>query len=35
MQAYVCEKNVCNNLVGNPEGKKPLRRPMLEFEDNI
>ena len=26
---------VCRILVGNPEGKRPHRRPRLRWEDNI
>jgi len=28
-------RNACNILVGIPEGKKPLERPMQRWEDNI
>jgi hypothetical protein len=27
--------NIYRNLVGNPEGKRPLRRPGRRWEDNI
>jgi hypothetical protein len=27
-------RNAYNNLVGNPEGKRPLRRPRRRWEDN-
>jgi hypothetical protein len=29
------EKGVYRVLVGKPEGKRPLRRPRLRWEDNI
>jgi hypothetical protein len=28
-------RNGCNILVGEPEGKTPLRRPKRRWEDNI
>jgi hypothetical protein len=28
-------RGVCRVWVGNPEGKRPLGRPMLRWEDNI
>jgi hypothetical protein len=28
-------RNACNILVGNPEGKRPHRRPERTWEDNI
>jgi hypothetical protein len=28
-------RNACRNVVGNPEGKIPLGRPRLRWEDNI
>jgi hypothetical protein len=28
-------RNVYNSLVGNPEGKRPLRRPRHRWKDNI
>jgi len=28
-------RRVCGVLVGNPEGKRPLVRPRLRWEDNI
>jgi hypothetical protein len=27
-------KNAYNNLVGKPEGKRPLRKPRRRWEDN-
>jgi hypothetical protein len=32
---YGEKSNVHKILVGNPEGKRPLRRPRLWWEDNI
>jgi hypothetical protein len=29
------EGKVCNVLVGNPEGKRPLGRPRLRWEDEM
>jgi hypothetical protein len=29
------EMNRCRILVGNPERKRPLRRPRYKWEDNI
>jgi len=29
------KRSVCSVLVGKPEGKKPLGRPWLRWEDNI
>jgi hypothetical protein len=28
-------RNVCRGLVGKPEGKRPLERPRLRWEDGI
>jgi len=28
-------RGACRNLVGKPEGKKPLERPRRRWEDNI
>jgi hypothetical protein len=28
-------RNVCTVLVGKPDGKRPLGRPMCRWEDNI
>jgi hypothetical protein len=28
-------RNVCNILFGHPEGKRPLGRPRIRWEDNI
>ena len=28
-------RNVCNVLLGKPEGKRPLGRPRRRWEDNI
>jgi hypothetical protein len=28
-------RNACSILVGKPEGKRPLRRTMHRWEDNI
>ena len=28
-------RNICRDLVGRPEGKKPLGRPRRRWEDNI
>jgi len=28
-------RNVCNILVGKPDGKGPLRRPRHRWEDNV
>jgi hypothetical protein len=33
--AYVERRSVYRVLVRNPEGKRPLGRPRLRFEDNI
>jgi len=32
---YGERRNVCTVLVGKPEGKKPLGRPRLRWENNI
>jgi hypothetical protein len=29
------ERGVCRVMVGKPEGKRPLGRPRLRWEDNI
>jgi hypothetical protein len=29
------KRGVCRDLVGKPEGKRPLGRPRLRWEDNI
>jgi hypothetical protein len=29
------ERKVCKVLVGNPKGKRPLRRPMRRWENGI
>jgi hypothetical protein len=29
------KRNACRILVGNPEGKRPLRRPRRRWVDNI
>jgi hypothetical protein len=29
------ERNVCRVLMGKPEGKRPLGRPRLRWEDGI
>jgi hypothetical protein len=29
------KRNACRNLVGKPEGKRPLRRQRHRWEDNI
>jgi hypothetical protein len=29
------KRGVCRVLVGNPDGKRPLGRPRLRWEDNI
>ena len=33
--AYGEKTGVCRVLVGKPEGKRPLERPRLRWEDNI
>jgi hypothetical protein len=31
----VVKRNACRILVGNPEGKRPLRRPRRRWVENI